>query len=196
MSTPYDPIIRHEPISNGDELCAECKYATINHYCGNRGCRCICNQAALSPEDYVRSTAEAHGLDPDKAAAQLPQWEEPPAQPEHLKTWEEITARPMKRISDDMRIKPGNQTVAMEDIEEKSDPTTPAQRRGQRMRNFIAKWEIPFAITTVVLYLCLIPILVVVFPDVSNLWVSIFVLLTGFTGSMTALASVLKTRNQ
>lgn len=66
--------------------------------------------------------------------------------------------------------------------------------RRPEVKEFIARWEVPFGIFTVVLYGLAIVLVAVVFPDVSNLWVSLFVLFGGFTSSMMALASVLKTR--
>jgi hypothetical protein len=63
-----------------------------------------------------------------------------------------------------------------------------------RLRHFIARWELPFAVATVLLYACAIPFVFILFPDISNLWVSLLVLFSGFTASLTALASLLKER--
>lgn len=63
-----------------------------------------------------------------------------------------------------------------------------------RLRRFVAKWDVPFAVATVVLYGAAIPVLVVAFPNVSNLTISILVLLSGFTASLSALAALLKER--
>lgn len=63
-----------------------------------------------------------------------------------------------------------------------------------RVRRFIARWELPFAVVTVLLYAAAIPLVFLLFPDISNLWVSLLVLFSGFTASVTALAGVLKTR--
>lgn len=65
--------------------------------------------------------------------------------------------------------------------------------RSAAVRGFIAKWEVPFAVATVLLYGAAIPLVFLLFPDISNLWVSILVLFSGFTASLTALAGVLKT---
>ena len=63
------------------------------------------------------------------------------------------------------------------------------------LREFIARWELRFAVTTALLYAATIPLLIAAFPHVSNLWVSIFVLVGGFASSMSALAAVLKQRD-
>ena len=63
------------------------------------------------------------------------------------------------------------------------------------VRRFIERWELRFAVATAVLYASTIPLLIAAFPNVSNLWVSIFVLVGGFTSSMSALASLLKERD-
>ncbi len=65
-----------------------------------------------------------------------------------------------------------------------------------RVRRFIARWELPFGVVTVALYAAAIPLVFVAFPDISNLWVSLLVLFSGFTASLTALASLLKGREQ
>lgn len=72
--------------------------------------------------------------------------------------------------------------------------TTTAQPDKHRLRRFISRWDLPFAMFTVALYGAAIPVLVVVFPDVSNLWVSVLVLFSGFTASVSALATLLKER--
>lgn len=63
-----------------------------------------------------------------------------------------------------------------------------------RIRRFIARWELPFAVATVLLYGAAIPLVFILFPDISNLWVSLLVLFSGFTASLTALATLLKER--
>lgn len=63
-----------------------------------------------------------------------------------------------------------------------------------RVRRFVAKWDLPFAAFTVGLYTLMIPVLVFVFPDVSNLWVSIFVIVGTWTSAVSALATLLKER--
>jgi hypothetical protein len=65
-----------------------------------------------------------------------------------------------------------------------------------RVRGFIARWDLPFAVVTVILYAATIPALIVVFPDVSNLAVSVFVLVGGFTSSVASLASLLRESNK
>ena len=61
-----------------------------------------------------------------------------------------------------------------------------------RLRKFVAKWDLPFAVLTVVLYGAAIPLVFLLFPDISNLWISLLVLFSGFTASISALASLLK----
>lgn len=59
------------------------------------------------------------------------------------------------------------------------------------MVRFIRRWRIPFALATVALQTGAVVLVVVVFPDVSNLWVSIFVLVSGLTAGLTSLADLL-----
>jgi hypothetical protein len=49
---------------------------------------------------------------------------------------------------------------------------------------------------TVLLYVAAVLVLVVAFPDVSNTWVSIFVLASGLTASVGALIAAIKTRGE
>lgn len=56
---------------------------------------------------------------------------------------------------------------------------------------FIKRWRMPFAVSTSLLYAVAIVLLIVVFPDISNLWVSVFVLVSGFTASLTTVADLL-----
>jgi hypothetical protein len=66
--------------------------------------------------------------------------------------------------------------------------------RSSGVKRFIARWELPFAVATVLLYGAAIPLVFLLFPDISNLWISILVLLLGFTAAVASLASLLKTR--
>lgn len=63
-----------------------------------------------------------------------------------------------------------------------------------RVRRFVAKWDLPFAIFTVALYGLIIPLTIVSFPNVSTMTQTILILLTGFTASVSALATLLKER--
>lgn len=63
-----------------------------------------------------------------------------------------------------------------------------------RVRKFVARWDLPFALFTVLLYTPMLPVLWFVFPDVSNLWVSIFVIFGTWTSSVSSLATLLKER--
>lgn len=55
----------------------------------------------------------------------------------------------------------------------------------------IRKWRMVWAVFTVVLNFAAILMVLFVFPDVSNLWVAVFVLASGFTSSLTALGDML-----
>ena len=55
----------------------------------------------------------------------------------------------------------------------------------------IKKYRVLFAIATVLFNLGALLSVILVFPNVSNLWVSIFVLVSGFTASMLALGDLL-----
>ena len=56
---------------------------------------------------------------------------------------------------------------------------------------FIKRWRVRFGVAMVLTYAVAIVILVVAFPDVSNLWVSIFVLGSGFFAGLMALGDLL-----
>lgn len=55
----------------------------------------------------------------------------------------------------------------------------------------IKRYRVHWAILTMLLNLGAILTVVFVFPGVSNLWVSIFVLVSGFTSSVTSLGELL-----
>jgi hypothetical protein len=55
----------------------------------------------------------------------------------------------------------------------------------------IIKYRMPFAVITAILYAIAILLVAFVFPDISNLWVSIFVLFSGFTASIATLGDLL-----
>lgn len=59
------------------------------------------------------------------------------------------------------------------------------------LSRFVRRWRVPFAVITVLLQLLAVILVVVVFPDVSNLWVSVFVLLSGLATSVSALGALL-----
>ena len=67
----------------------------------------------------------------------------------------------------------------------------PRRPRSSRLVSFIKDHRIEWALATAGLQLLAIGLVVFVFPDVSNLWVSIFVLVSGFTASVTALGDLL-----
>jgi len=56
---------------------------------------------------------------------------------------------------------------------------------------FIKRYRITWAVTTLALNALALALVVFVFPDVSNLWVSIFVLFGAFTASITTLGDML-----
>ena len=55
----------------------------------------------------------------------------------------------------------------------------------------VVRYRLAWAMVTMLLQLGAIVAVVFVFPNVSNLWVSIFVLVSGFTASVTALGDLL-----
>jgi hypothetical protein len=56
---------------------------------------------------------------------------------------------------------------------------------------FIKRYRIAWAVITLALNAVALVLVVVVFPDVSNLWISIFVLFGAFTASATTLGDML-----
>jgi hypothetical protein len=66
-----------------------------------------------------------------------------------------------------------------------------AQKRDSRVVDLIKRWRTEWAVFTVLTYLAAMILVIVVFPDVSNLWVSIFVLVSGFTAALTTLSDLL-----
>lgn len=62
----------------------------------------------------------------------------------------------------------------------------------RRLKAFIIRWELPWYVFTVVLFLVALGLVAVVFPDVSNLWVSLFVLFGSFTAAVGTMASAIK----
>lgn len=68
-------------------------------------------------------------------------------------------------------------------------------RRKASLKRFIIRWELWWYGLTIALYLAALGLVVVVFPDVSNLWVSIFVLVGSFTAAVSAAASAIKSND-
>lgn len=64
--------------------------------------------------------------------------------------------------------------------------------RRNHIRGVVVRFELPWYVFTVAFYGVALVLLVVAFPDVSNLWVSIFVLVSGFTASMGTLVTAIK----
>jgi len=56
---------------------------------------------------------------------------------------------------------------------------------------FIKRYRVGFAIVTMLLNALALGLVVFVFPNVSNLWISIFVLFGAFTASVTTLGDML-----
>lgn len=65
----------------------------------------------------------------------------------------------------------------------------------RRLKRFIIRWEMWWYGVTIALYLLALGLVVVVFPDVSNLWVSVFVLVGSFTAAVSAAASAIKSND-
>ncbi len=65
------------------------------------------------------------------------------------------------------------------------------RRAGSVAARVIKRWRVPFAACSVAVYALALVVVVVVFPDVSNLWVSVFVLVSGFIAGMATLADLL-----
>ncbi len=63
------------------------------------------------------------------------------------------------------------------------------------LKRFIIRWELWWYGVTIALYLGALALVAVVFPDVSNLWVSIFVLVGSFTAAVSAAASAIKSND-
>jgi hypothetical protein len=63
--------------------------------------------------------------------------------------------------------------------------------RPSQLVAIIKKYRISWAVLTLALNALAITLVVFVFPDVSNLWVSIFVLFGAFTASVTTLGDML-----
>ena len=63
--------------------------------------------------------------------------------------------------------------------------------RPSKLVAFIKRYRISWAVITLAANALAIGLVVFVFPDVSNLWVSIFVLFGAFTASVTTLGDML-----
>lgn len=194
MPIPYEPILRHEPVPTGVQ-CLECQYDSINHICANPECHCACREsAAIIDINDHRDPLPPEGLG---AVADWGEgtliWHEPPAGAESISWYEtpDATYPEADPNAEDMeayRESKSRNAAASQYIEGNIG------HHKTRMQGFIAKWEVPWAVLTTLLYLAAVILLVTVFPDVSNTWVSVFVLVSGLTASLTALASVLKTK--
>ena len=67
----------------------------------------------------------------------------------------------------------------------------PHRPRPSKLVAVIKKYRISWAVLTLTANALAIALVVFVFPDVSNLWVSIFVLFGAFTASVTTLGDML-----
>jgi len=65
-----------------------------------------------------------------------------------------------------------------------------------RLRRFVTRWELLWHGCTVGLFGVALLLVIVLFPDVSNLWVSIFVLFGSFTAAIAAMIASIKTRGE
>lgn len=206
MPIPYEPILRHEPIAGAAPQCLQCQYDVLNHPCTESECGCLC-KVPLAPEffcEICRSTThDAAGHDPARdggGVVDLNDHRDPlPPDPDTvmLMDWDPA-AEDMEayRAADSPSFKRVSHIDFDDEVEiGRSDDKHPATKpRNVKIKEFIAKWELPWAVLTTMLYLGAVILLVTVFPDVSNTWVSVFVLVSGLTASLTALASVLKTK--
>ena len=61
---------------------------------------------------------------------------------------------------------------------------------------FVTRWEMTFHATTVALYIVSLSLVIVLFPDVSNLWVSIFVLVGSCTAAVAGMIAAIKSRGE
>lgn len=62
----------------------------------------------------------------------------------------------------------------------------------RRLKRAIIQWELQWYAASAVTYLMAVPTLVFVFPDVSNLTVSMFILVSGLFNTVAATASAIK----
>jgi len=67
----------------------------------------------------------------------------------------------------------------------------PHRPRPSKLVAIIKRYRISWAVITLALNALAIILVIFVFPDVSNLWVSIFVLFGAFTASVTTLGDML-----
>jgi hypothetical protein len=67
----------------------------------------------------------------------------------------------------------------------------PHRPRPSKLVALIKRYRILWAVLTLALNALALVLVVVVFPDVSNLWISIFVLFGAFTASITTLGDML-----
>ncbi len=63
------------------------------------------------------------------------------------------------------------------------------------LKRFVIRWELHLYVGAAIVYLAAVPTLVFVFPDVSNLWVSIFILISGLLNTLAATASAIKSND-
>lgn len=64
-----------------------------------------------------------------------------------------------------------------------------------RLRAFIARWELTWYAITATAYFIAVPATIALFPNVSNLWLSVLVLFSGFTAAIGSAASAIKTKD-
>ena len=57
--------------------------------------------------------------------------------------------------------------------------------------HIVREYRMEFAVVTAVLYAVAMVLVIFLFPDVSNLWVSVFVLMSGFTASISTLGDLM-----
>lgn len=64
------------------------------------------------------------------------------------------------------------------------------------LKEFVTRWEMAWHTATLLFFAAALIAVIVLFPDVSNLWVSIFVLIGSFTAAVAAMISSIKTRGE
>jgi hypothetical protein len=67
-------------------------------------------------------------------------------------------------------------------------------KASSRLQRFVTRWEMVFHVATVAIYAAAILAVIWLFPDVSNLWVSIFVLVGTLTSAIVAMIGAIKSR--
>jgi hypothetical protein len=73
---------------------------------------------------------------------------------------------------------------------------TPGAPVSRALVRFVTRWELVWHVATLAFFGTAIVLVVVLFPGVNNLWVSIFVLVGSFTAAVSAMIGAIKTRGE